>query len=171
MKILLIFVFLIGIQSVAGQTKLPRFNDYPVKVYRGKIHKPKWLRRGSEGEWRDSQNKLVGDPVVDFAGKYHVGGHSLGTGVRYYSLTDLTTGRELDVFDRFATTEPIPKLRDGRDFLTVIYTRPNSRLIIAQYFIDYMMQPNPECRERSFIFENGKVRPISKTIFKCRKLD
>lgn len=164
-------MLLIGIQAMVAQKKLARFSDYPVKVYRGNIHKPKWLHRGSRDEWRDSQNKLVGEPVVDFAGKYHVGGHSLGAGARYYSLTDLSTGREFDALDRFATTEPIPKLRDGREFLTIIYTRPNSRLIIAQYLIDYMMTPRPECRERSFIFENGKVRPISKTIFRCRKFN
>ncbi len=164
-------MFLIAIQPVVAQTKLPSFGDYPIKVYRGKIHRPKWLRRGSEGEWRDDQNKLVGDPTVNFAGKYFVEGHSLGTGARYYSLTDLSTGQEFDELGLFATTEPIPKLRDGREFLTVIYTRPNSRLIVAQYLVDYMNTSTPECRERSFIFENGKVRPISKTIFRCRKMD
>jgi hypothetical protein len=171
MKILLTFIFLIGIQPVIAQTKLPQFSDYPVKVYRGKIHKPKWLHRGSEGEWRDSQNKLVGDPVVAFAGRYHVGAHSLGAGARYYSLTDLSTGRESNALYRFATSEPIPRLRDRREFLTLIYTRPNSRLIVAQYLIDYTMTSIPECRERSFLFENGKIRPISKTIYRCRKLD
>ena len=171
MKALLIMAILMVIQPVAAQTKLPQFSDYPVKVYRGKIYRPQWLYRGAGGEGRDSLNKLVDEPAVDFAGKYYVGTHSLGTGVRYYSLTDLSTGRELGALHRFATTEPIPTLRDGREFLTIIYTRPNSRLIVAQYLIDYASTPTPECRERSFLFQNGKVRPISKTIYRCRKLD
>jgi len=170
MKILLTFTFLVGIQPLAAQTRLPRFSDYPIKVYKGKFHKPKWLLRGSDGEARDSQNKLLDEPAVDFSGKYYVGTHSLGTGARYYSLTDLSTGRELKVLDRFATTEPIPTLRDGREFLTIIYTRPNSRLIIAHYLIG-PPTPDAECRERSFLFENGKISPISKTIYRCRKLD
>jgi hypothetical protein len=168
----LVILFILLVATVVGlpQSRNPKFSDHPVSLYHGKIHKPRWIRHVKGGEWRDEGNKLVDEPSVNFAGKYFVAGHSLGADAQYYSLTDLSTGRELDVLSPFATAEPIPTLKDGREYQTVIYSRPNSRLLIAQYLIDYMSTPKPQCRERSFVFQNGKIRPVTKLSFKCRKL-
>lgn len=171
MKLLIIASVLVLTTSTIGQSRLPSFSNYPTVKYRGRVHKPKWIRQAKTGEWRDSLNKLVSQPHVNFAGKYFVSGHSLGTGARYYSMTDLSTGRELTLLDRFTTGEPTPKLRDGREFLTVIYVRPKSRLIVAQYLVDYMKNPDPECRERSFVFEARRLRPVTKVSYRCRKID
>src|SRR5436189_575656 len=93
--------------SLAAQSS-PRFEDYQVPVYTGAIHRPKWIRhRGSDG-WRDNLGKLVEEPGVNFAGKYFVSAHSCGTGCRYYSVTDLSSGRELDTLKDFDSAEPSP---------------------------------------------------------------
>lgn len=171
MKITLIVTILVLSSTAFAQSKQPSFDEYPIVKYRGKIHNPKWIKHVKGGEWRDELGKLVSRPEINFAGKYFVAGHSLGTGVRYYSITDLSSGKELDVLNRFATTEPLPKTRDGREFLTVIYTRPHSRLIVAQYLIDNLNNADPECRERLFVFDKGKIKPVTKLSFHCRNID
>jgi len=152
--------------SVAAQDKLPRFEDYAVSLYQGKLHVPKWIRHVGSSEWRDEAGKLVEPPDVNFAGKYYVGRHSCGTGCRYYTLTDLSSGRELDSLYLFATVEPPPKTTDGHEYLTVLYYRADSKVIVAQYLIDPLQRPE-QCRERRFIFERGKVKPITKTRRSC----
>ena len=57
--------------QVTGQTS-PRFEDYEVAIYRGTIHRPKWIRRAADDEWRDELGKLVEPPEINFAGKYFV---------------------------------------------------------------------------------------------------
>ena len=171
MKLFVIAAIFVSVTSTFGQSKQTKFADYPTAKYRGRIHNPKWIKRVKGGEWRDDLGKLVSDPYINFAGKYFVAVHSLGTGARYYSMTDLSTGRESDLLGRFSTIEPIPKLRDGREFLTVIYVRPKSQLVVVQYLIDYMNKPDPECRERSFLFENRKIKALTKVSYHCRELD
>ncbi len=85
-----IFFLIICVSSIPAQGNLPRFEDYEVSLHRGKTHLPKWIRRVSEGEWRDDLGKLVESPQVNFAGKYFVAAHSCGTGCRYYTMTDLS---------------------------------------------------------------------------------
>jgi hypothetical protein len=69
--------------QVTGQTS-PRFEDYEVAIYKGTIHRPKWIRRAADDEWRGELGKLVEPPEINFAGKYFVSVHSCGTGCRYY---------------------------------------------------------------------------------------
>ncbi len=57
--------------QVTGQTS-PRFEDYEVAIYKGTIHRPKWIRRAADDEWRDELGKLVEPPEINFAGKYFV---------------------------------------------------------------------------------------------------
>jgi hypothetical protein len=97
-----------------------RFEDYEVPVYTGTIHRPKWIRHVSGDEWRDNLGKLVDPPEVNFAGKYFVVVHSCGTGCRYYTMTDLSSGRALDLLKDFGAAEPLPRTRDGYP-----YNRPN----------------------------------------------
>jgi hypothetical protein len=147
---------------------LPQFEDYKVPLYRGTIHPPKWIHHGDSGEWRDRLDKLVEEPEINFAGKYFLAVHSCGTGCRYYTLTDLSTGRELNTMDDFATGDPAPKTRDGHDYLTELFSHPDSKMLVAQYHVELSLE-NKECRERVFLFEGGKVKPITNTLRACRK--
>jgi len=114
MKSILLTLLLLCLLAGAAfaQQALPRFEDYQVPVYHGATRPPKWARH-IDGVWRDNLNKLVEPPQVNFAGKYCIAVHSCGTGCRYYTLTDLSSGRDLKVLDRFAAAEPPPKTRDG----------------------------------------------------------
>lgn len=164
-----IFLLIICVFSISAQDNSPRFEGYNVSLYQGKIHLPEWIRRASEGEWRDEPGKLVQSPVVNFAGKYFVAAHSCGTGCRYYTMTDLSSGRELQALNNFATAEPTPETSDGYEYLTILYYRPNSKMLIAQYLVD-LQQGRQQCRERVFLFENTKLKPITGTKRKCREV-
>ena len=163
-------IFLIILTSFAPllADTLPQFEAYPAPPYRGVIHRPEWIRRGGSGEWRDDLGKLVDDPEVNFAGRYFICVHSCGTGCRYYTLTDLSSGRDLDLLEMFATAEPTPKTRDGRDYLTELFSHPDSRMLVAQYHIG-LYQGEGECRERVFLFDGGKLKPITGTRRGCRE--
>ena len=107
MMIVGILLMCVFAPSSAAQSS-PRFEDYQVPVYTGAIHQPKWIRyHGSDG-WRDNLGKLVEEPGVNFAGKYFVSAHSCGTSCRYYTMTDLSSGRELHVLEDFDSAEPSP---------------------------------------------------------------
>ena len=145
----------------------PTFEDYPIAVYSGRIHRPKWIRRGTSGEWRDQLGKLVEPAEINFAGKYFVSVHSCGTSCRYYTMTDLSTGRELNLLRDFDAVEPPPRTHDGYQFITDLVSRPDSKLLVAQYRID---APRGErCRERSFILEAGKLSAVSGTRPTCTR--
>jgi len=112
--------------------QLPSFQNYRVQVLKGKIVRPKWIRRSPTGEWRNEFGKLVDPPKVNFAGRFYIATHSCGTGCRYYSLTDLQTGRDLQALDAFAAGEEPPRTKDGRSYMSVLYHRPFSNLLIVQ---------------------------------------
>ena len=154
------------ITASSAQT-FPRFDDYPMTVYSGKIHPPTWIRRVADGEWKDNLGKLVGPPEVNFAGKYFIALHSCGTGCRYYTLTDLSSGRSLDVLRGFDAGEAAPKTRDGHPYTTSLVTRANSKLLVAQYQVD--LDGGEECRERAFVFDGDRIKPISKTRRACTR--
>jgi hypothetical protein len=146
--------------SLAAQPS-PRFEDYPARTYTGTIHRPKWIRHVTGTEWRDNLNKLVSPPEVNFAGQYFVSVHSCGTFCRYYTMTDLSSGRELDLLKDFAAGEPTPKTREGYPYITDLETRANSKLLVAHYVIQ--APGGDECRERAFVLNNGKVTPVTGT--------
>src|SRR5678816_813648 len=80
--------------QVSGQS-WPRFEAYKVKIYKGRIHKPEWIRLEDGDIWRDAFGKSVGSPKINFAGKYFVTSHGCGNYCRYYTFTDLSTGLDL----------------------------------------------------------------------------
>jgi hypothetical protein len=148
-------------QLLAAQSS-PRFENYEVKLYGGRIHRPNWIRRGADGEWRDELDKLVEAPTINFAGKYFVAVHGCGTYCRYYTMTDLSTGREIDLLKVFGTGETT---REGYAYLADLITRPNSRMLVVQYRFE---QPrSEECRERAFVFNGTKLTPITGTRRSC----
>jgi len=146
--------------SVAAQS-WPRFADYPARIYTGPIHRPKWIRHVTGAEWRDDIDKLVIPPEVNFAGQYFVSVHSCGTFCRYYTMTDLSSGRELELLKDFAAGEPTPKTRDGYPYITDLETRANSKLLVAHYLIQ--APHGDDCRERAFVLNNGKITPVTGT--------
>jgi len=150
--------------SLAAQSS-PRFEDYEVAVYSGRIHPPKGFRHVKGDEWRDNLGKLVAPPEVNFAGKYFVSLHSCGTGCRYYTMTDLSSGVELKILNDFGAAEPPPKTREGNPYLTDLVTRANSKFLVAQYRID--SPRGEECRERAFVFDGDKLTPTTGTRRTC----
>jgi len=164
--ITLVLIFLGLIFPVAGQ-RSERFEDYEVAIYTGAIHRPNWIRRVADDEWRDELGKLVEPPQINFAGKYFVSEHSCGTGCRYYTLTDLSSGRELNLLKDFRATEPPPTTREGYPYLTDLVTRANSRLLLAQFRVD--SPRGKQCRERAYILEGEKITPVTNTRRSCAK--
>ena len=138
--------------QVKAQTA-PRFEDYKVAIYTGAIHQPKWIRRGEAGEWRDELDKLVEPPEINFAGKYFVAVHSCGTGCRYYTMTDLSSGRELKFLKDFGAAD--------------LLTRANSKLLVAQYHVN--SPRDEECRERAFLFDGKLITPLTNTRRTCTR--
>jgi len=131
----------------------PTFDDYKVAVYTGAMHWPKWIRRVGDDEWRDELDKLVEPPVVNFAGRYFVAVHSCGTGCRYYTMTDLSSGRELRLLKNFRVAD--------------LLTRANSKLLVAQYHVN--SPRGEECRERAFLFDGKLIKPLTNTRRTCTR--
>ncbi len=163
-SITLLLSFLCLTLQVTSQTS-PRFEDYEVVIYKGAIHRPKWIRRAADDEWRDELGKLVEPPEINFAGKYFISVHSCGTGCRYYTLTDLSSGRELDLLKDFRAAEPPPTTREGYPYVTDLVTRANSKLLVAQFRV--VAPRGEECRERAFILEGKKLTPVTNTRRSC----
>lgn len=162
---LLIALSLLFSPALLRPQTAPKFEDYPIAVYTGRTHQPKWIRRGPNGEWRDQLGKLVDPPEINFAGRYFVSVHSCGTACRYYTLTDLSTGCELKLLRDFGAAEPPPKPDEGYPFVIDLVTRADSRLLVAQYRIDGL--GGEDRRERSFILAAGKLSALGGTRRPC----
>jgi hypothetical protein len=147
----------------------PKFSDYSVQTYSGSLRIPSYYIK-SDDVWRDDMGKAVSPPKINFAGRYYVGVHSCGTECRYYTLSDLKTGGDSNALNIFSSDgEYPPKTKDGRTYITVLTTRPDSRMLIARYYIDKSENKPEECRERVFLLgEDGKnITPITATINQC----
>lgn len=144
------------------------FEQFQAVVYQGPIHIPTGLHKDEEGAWRDALEKWVDEPEVTFAGEYYLAGHSCGTFCRYYQLFDLRTGQEIQGVDQFTCAEVPPKTPDGHPYLTILYAKPDSRLLIAEYHLDFD-DPNKQetCRQQYFVLKNGKLQAISKIFSFC----
>jgi len=153
-------------QIARAAAPYPKFDDFPVAKHPGPWVLPRGVRRVSANEWRNENGKLIEAPRVNFAGKYGIILHSCGTGCRYYTLTDLSTGRDLNALNVFASTEPQPTTKEGFTYVTDLVGRSGSNMLVAQYQVD-TKAAEPECRERVFLFENEKLRPITNTRTGC----
>jgi hypothetical protein len=162
------FLVLFLLPASSGSDVLPQFEDYGSPLYRGALHPPRWIHHDG-GEWRDDLDKLVGPPEVNFAGKYFLAVHSCGTGCRYYTLTDLSTGRDIPLPDELNTGDPPPRTAEGQEYWIELFSRPDSRMLIEQDHID-LGQQKEGCRERVFLLEGKKLRPLASIPRGCRKL-
>lgn len=117
-------------------------------------------------------DKLVAPPGVNFAGKYYIGLHSCGAGCRYYTLSDLTDGSDSNALDMFSNANGRhQKISDGREYISSLISRSDSKMLIAQYHIEQTATSPEECRERFFVLRHdGKnIKPITETIRFCEK--
>jgi hypothetical protein len=160
--------------NVAVVDELANPSNYLVEVYKGKTVKPDSIKKDVEGHWRDRYGKTVSEPKINFAGKYFVSVHSCGLECRYYQMHNLENGKEIPVFDMFASGDPPPTTKNGWRYTSILNFRKDSNLLVAQYLIEKnFLQDDGEyetkfdCRERSYIFENEKLKPISRTRNSC----
>jgi hypothetical protein len=170
--LLLLFLALSGVlcaepaekNSVSVQAVEPQFEDYPVSIYKGKVIIPGKFKKDKEGIWRDEFGKGMGDPQINFAGKYFLSEHSCGFECRYYELTDLTSGRSVPGLNMFASGDPPNMTREGYPYLTLLSYRADSAMIVALYLIDKGVAGEYDCRERVFLFDEAEqIRPITRT--------
>ncbi|MBU9641860.1 hypothetical protein [Burkholderia gladioli] len=146
------------------------FSQYSAKVFTGNLVIPKYYEKTDYG-WRDDEGKSVDNPHVNFAGKYFIGRHSCGTECIYFSLSDLTTGKDYNTLDMFSSGGDSPtRTRDGRRYLTELVTKPDSRLLIARYHISASASLPEECKEKEFVLDDksGKVIATSKVSVPCK---
>lgn len=167
----LLSLFISGCMSAhaSDSRDLPNFSDYAVEVYSGKLKIPDYYKE-SRGEWRDDMGKLVTPPIVNFAGKYYIGTHSCGADCRYYTLSNLSKGFDLNTLDIFSKNNgTLRRTFDRRTYVITLLSRPDSAMLIAQYHSYVNGTAQWECQERFFAISNDgkKIRPISKIIDAC----
>ena len=167
--IALVFPSVLGVACGAQAPKRQfQFDQYPAKVYAGPIKVPEDLHKDESGDWHDENDKLYPPVDVGFAGEYYLPILSCGTGCRYHLLVNLRTGAYIPDISMFDAPEQRPKTKDGHPYLTMLYYKPDSRLLIAEYHLDFDDPRKQEtCRQRYFVIEDGKLKPISKTFSFC----
>lgn len=153
-------------ESSQASAEYPKFEDFPAAKHPGPWMLPKGVRRVSANEWRNENGKLIEPPKVNFAGKYTIILNSCGAGCRYYTLTDLSTGRDLTTLSVFAAAEPPPTTKEGFTYVTDLVGRATSNMLVAQYQVE-TKTAGIECRERVFVFESEKLRPVTNTKKGC----
>lgn len=107
---------------------------------------------------------------VNYGGRYNIQVHSCGTGCRYYSMRDLAEGRDLLWLDRFAAAEPRPVTKEGYPYLTILHSRPDSSLLVAQFEVS-MPSGATECWEQYFVPATYAFRATGPVVKRCSRLD
>jgi hypothetical protein len=146
-----------------------QFSQFPIDVYLGHLKIPREFHKDRDGSWVDESGKGFFAPRVNFAGEYYLTAHSCGTCCRYYTLSNLRTGAEIDQIRMFDAGDPTPTTKDGRTFVPILFFKPDSRLLIVQYELDLCTVPVKQrrCRQRYFILKDGRFEAISKTFQFC----
>jgi hypothetical protein len=147
------------------------FNEFSVDVYHGHLKIPKVFLKDKDGLWQDVASKSMQTPQVNFAGEFFIAVHSCGTCCRYYTLHNLKTGEEIKQVSMFNAGDPTPVTKDGHTYVPILYFKPDSRLLVVQFELDLCTPvERNQCRQRYYVFEDGRFRPISNTIFSCTHL-
>ena len=147
------------------QRTLPKFADYPVTVYTGRKIIPRFLTH-TDGCWREELGYCTQNPKINFAGKYFIFQRSCGSYCGFFRFADMSTGREFDLPDPKPNKKPI--LLNGPFYTVDIFTRKNSRLLIAQFHSH--STPKESCSERSFVLIGSRLKSLTKTFVPCRRL-
>jgi len=153
-------------KSAHASAQYPKFEDFPVIKPLEPWILPRDIHHISTNEWKNANGKLIEPPKVNFAGKYVIALNSCGAGCSYYTLTNLSTGRDLPALKIFASKKPPATTKEGFTYVTHLVGRNGSSMLVAQYQIETETAKR-ECRERVFVFENEKLRPITKTKKSC----
>jgi hypothetical protein len=149
----------------------PSFAAYPAVAYTGSLCIPSYYVREAGGLWRDDMGKQVAPVEINFAGRYYIGLHSCGTGCRYFTLSDLSSGRDSKALDMFSSEGGEPtRTKDGRTYVTELIAHPESTMLIARYHIEPSADHPAECRERLFVLSDDgqSATPITGTMLGCR---
>jgi hypothetical protein len=170
----IVFAIFVGVILGIGATasahaQVPQFEDYQVAIYAQKIHVPAYYVQSGD-VWRDNMGKQVDAPRVNFAGKYYIGLHSCGAECRYFTLSDLEKNRDSPALEMFSSAGQGPtKTSDGRTYITELISRPDSKLLVAQYHIERTGGASDECRQRIFVLSSDgqKVDPVTNTMKSC----
>jgi len=146
------------------------FSDFPAQVYHGSIKIPDYYKKDGD-YWRDDMGKAVAPPDINFAGKYYISLHGCGTDCRYFTLSDLATGKDSDALNIFTTGDDAypAKTPDGQSYTVDLISHPDSSLLIARYSIDESATQHAECKERLFVLDTVKmkVNAINSTFREC----
>lgn len=153
-------------KSAHASAQYPKFEDFPVIKPLEPWILPRDIHHISTNEWKNANGKLIEPPKVNFAGKYVIILNSCGTSCRYYTLTDLSTGRDLNTLRMFGSKKPPATTKEGFPYVTHLVGRSGSSMLVAQYQIETKTAKR-DCRELVFVFENEKLRPITHTKKSC----
>jgi hypothetical protein len=165
-------IFLVYLNPLGAQkdSRAFQFNQFPVDVYRGHLKIPREFHKDRDGLWVDESGKPAFAPRVDFAGEYYLAAHSCGTCCRYYTLNNLRTGGEIGQINMFDTGDQTPTTKDGHTYVPILFFKPDSRLLIVQYELDLCTSVEHNlCRQRYFVFEDGRFRSLSRMLSSCTR--
>lgn len=172
----LIFVLFLAHELVWGRVGVaqevsirPSFSAYATSIYHGPTRIPTSYRQSVEGWW-DDMGKQTSVPQINFAGRFYIGLHSCGASCRYFTLSDLKTGKDSGALEMFSSDEGHPaQTSDKRNYVTELISQPDSYLLVARYQIEADQTHASECREKLFVLEPdlAKLRAISKTERGC----
>ena len=165
-----VFTAFLRLLAAQKDEPVPQFKQFPVDVYHGHNKIPREFHKDTDGVWIDDSGKPAPAPRVNFAGEYFLAAHSCGTCCRYYTLSNLRTGGEISRVSMFDAGDPTPTTRDGHTYVPILFFKPDSRLLIVQYKYD-LCSPveRSKCRQRDFVFEDGRFRPLSKSLQSCTR--
>jgi hypothetical protein len=126
--VFLAFAFAADVRSVTQETGAPRFEEYSVVVWRGRIIPLKLRSHPLAGLYRTSMRQQLKNEGVNFAGHFTLASVGCGTGCSTTAMIDVRTGRayfpnELNGWTSIVGDYEIPAGQDQRMF------RANSRLL------------------------------------------
>lgn len=166
------------------------FDQYKAEIYQDEFNLPVEYYKNSKGVseidtiksiikdkngfyWRNNGFSDITEPVaINFSGRFYLTEYGCGTQCSYDALIDLKSGKYISVegFDPgFKVEEKEESMSydytdDGKKFYTTKIFQPDSIMLVEQYEFE---DTKYGCRERTFVFENNKFRPISKLSYSC----
>ena len=145
---------LMGALLVGGVSHAePRFEDYPVSVYKGK----RALKSTSLTRTYATRFKEMKTAPIEFAGVYTTGGAGCGTSCYIEFYLNVKTGKPLEVSEQL-DLNPYVGCRDGLEGGITI--QPNSRLMVVHGSVIGSGLDNlgeRDCVTWYYVEKNGKL--------------
>ncbi|GEM_PF-2008493 len=143
-----------NIESAVTNISSDLFKEYLVSVYQGQIIPPEGYIQ-KDDIWFDDLGKAVNPPVINFAGSYNISSHSCGSGCRYYTLTNLTNGKDFsEIFANFVSGQ---ENNTAINYFIELVSKPDSNLLLARYYKKLDSEDFQDCY---FIFKDNKIEQI-----------